>query len=295
MKVHQSPISRLHKILKVGYDIVHSSKILGVTLDDQLCFNHMVNETCKTCFFKLSEPKNLHHFLSHDMKIVLVKSLIISRLDHCSYLYSYIPKYLLNRLKKVLNACIRFIFSISVYSRDSLLPYYEQCHILPIECHVQYKLCLPVYKVLNDIAPVYLKSLFHIYVPSNDSLRSASDNLRIVTDQGCDKTISSEMCIAWNSLPLKLRACPSLKISERILKLFASKSPSKNSFVLFLMLALCFLQFACFTLFFFFLPMLALSVQLLYAVLFLSHFFTLLSQCFMLLSHCFMLLSVKPL
>ena len=53
-----------------------------------------------------------------------------------------------------------------------------------------------MYKVLNNIAPVYLKSLFHTYVPSNDSLRSASDNLRIVTDQGCDKTISSKMCIA---------------------------------------------------------------------------------------------------
>ena len=118
---------------------------------------------------------------------------------------------MLNKLKRVLNGRIRFIFSIPVYSRDSLLPYYEQCHILPIECRVQYKLCLTVYKVLNNIAPAYLESLFHIYVPSNDSLRSASDNLRIVTDQGCDKTISSKMCIAWNSLPLNLCACPSLK------------------------------------------------------------------------------------
>ena len=50
---HQSPISRMHEILKVGFDIVHFSKILGVTLDDQLCFNHMVNDTLKTCFFKL--------------------------------------------------------------------------------------------------------------------------------------------------------------------------------------------------------------------------------------------------
>ena len=52
VSVHRSPISRLHEILKEGSDIVHSSKILGVTPDDQLCFNHMVNDTCKMCFFK---------------------------------------------------------------------------------------------------------------------------------------------------------------------------------------------------------------------------------------------------
>ena len=207
VKVHQPPISRLHRILKVGSDIVYSCKILGVILDDQLCFNHMVNDTCKTCFFKLSKLKIYGTFYCEE-----------SRLDYCNFLYSCIPKYLLNKLKRVLNACIRYIFSIPVYSRDSLLPYYERCHILPIECRVQYKLCLTVYKVLNNIAPVYLKSLFHIYVPSNDSLRSASDNLRIVTDRGCDKTISSKTCIAWNSLPLNLRACPSLKIFRKNLK-----------------------------------------------------------------------------
>ena len=46
--MHQLPISRLHEILKVGSVIVHFFKILGVLLDDQLCFNHMVNDTCKT-------------------------------------------------------------------------------------------------------------------------------------------------------------------------------------------------------------------------------------------------------
>ena len=42
--------------------------------EDQLYFNDMVNDTCKTSFFKLSILKNLWHFLSHDMKIMLEKS-----------------------------------------------------------------------------------------------------------------------------------------------------------------------------------------------------------------------------
>ena len=114
--MHQSPISRQHKIFKVGSDIVYSSKILGVIPDDQMRFNHMVNDTCKTCFFKLSKLKNLRYFLSHDMKIMLVKSLVISRLDYLIiaifFIPVYIPKYLLNKLKRVLNASIKFILLV---------------------------------------------------------------------------------------------------------------------------------------------------------------------------------------
>ena len=92
----------------------------------------------------------------------------------------------------------------------------------------------------------------------NDSLRSTSDNLRIVTDQGCDKTISSKMCIAWNSLPLNLRACPSLIIFRKNLKTFYFKIAFEKQ--------LCFIFDACplfcmlYT-FSFFAHMLALSVQ----------------------------------
>ena len=50
-----------------------------------------------------------------------VKSFIISRFDYCNILYSCATKNLLNKLKKVLNACIRFIFNIPNYCIVALL------------------------------------------------------------------------------------------------------------------------------------------------------------------------------
>ena len=122
-----------------------------------MTFALMINETCKICYFKLTKLRNLRHYLSQEIKIMLVKCFIISRLDYCNSLYACTPQYLLNKLKKVLNACIRFIFNLPLYSRISLLPYYKECHILPIDYRIRYKLCLIVFKILNDIAPVYLK------------------------------------------------------------------------------------------------------------------------------------------
>ena len=100
----------------------------------------------------------------------------------------------------------------------------------------QYKLCFTVHKVLNNIAPLYLNSLFHIYtvlqiyIPSNDSLRSALDKLKIATNQCCDNSISAKMCtgITWNSLPLDLRAYPKLKTFRKNLKTFYFKIANKR-------------------------------------------------------------------
>ena len=64
-----------------------------------------------------------------DTKIMLVKNFIISRFDYCNILYSCATKNLLNKLKKVLNGCIRFIFNI---------PNLQRCHILPIEFRIKY-------------------------------------------------------------------------------------------------------------------------------------------------------------
>jgi len=57
--------------------------------------------------------KPLKDFLNQDMKIMLVKCFVISWIDYWNSLYSCIPQFLLEKLKKVLNACIRFIFNVS--------------------------------------------------------------------------------------------------------------------------------------------------------------------------------------
>ena len=149
--------------------------MLGVVLDQSLPLNHMRTETCRICYFKLTKLCNLQLFLSYDNKIMLVKTFTISRIDYCNSLYACLPHYLLQRLERLLNACIRFIFNILIFNHN-LLSYYFNSHILPIEYRIKYKLCLTVHKILNNLSPKYLTNLVIVYKPWKKNLRSGKDN-----------------------------------------------------------------------------------------------------------------------
>ena len=218
IKMYQTQIVQLKASLHVDCNLLETSKILGVHLDSNLCFSSMINETCCVCYFNLHKLNNLRHFLSNDTKLMLVKCYIISGLDYCNSMYSCCPQYLANKLLKVLNAYIRYIYNISIYNHTALLPYYKQCHILPLKYRIQFKLCLMVFKILNNLSPTYLNKLFKIYVPFRDSLRSASNCNKIITNHCFVKTISYKVCDAWNPLPVKLCTMSSLVTFKKELK-----------------------------------------------------------------------------
>eukprot|EP00116_Pleurobrachia_bachei_P017635 sb/3477897/ len=50
--------------------------------------------------------------LDKQTKLLLVKQLIISRLDYCNVLYAGLPKKLLDSLQRVLNSCVRFVYGL---------------------------------------------------------------------------------------------------------------------------------------------------------------------------------------
>ena len=161
--------------------------MLGVALDQSLSLDHMITETCRICYFKLTKLRNLRSFLSYDHKIMLVKTYIISRIDYCNSLYACLPHYLLRRLERLLNGCIRFIFNILIFNHN-LFSYYFNSHILPIEYRIKYKLCLIVglHKILNNLSPKYLTN-----------------------------HIKHQMCLIWNSLPKSLRSCNQTNVFKK--------------------------------------------------------------------------------
>jgi len=144
--------------------------------------------------------------LRAETRLTLVKSYVISRLDFCNALYANLPKVYLNKLQRVLNACVRFIYNIPIGA--DVEPYCKSSHILPVQSRITYKLCTIVFKILHGTAPQYLQNKVCFRIPPDTGIHLRSTlNTMMLEIPNCEKTCACKMAKAWNSLPFPIRNC----------------------------------------------------------------------------------------
>ena len=200
-------------------------KSLGVILDEALKMERQVNNVKQKCSWTMTNLRTISHYLDEEVKLMLVKQLIISKVDYCNALYMNLPMVRLKKLKSVLNAGVRFIYNIHDINED-LLPYYKKAHILPIEQRVLFKVCLLSYKVAYGYAPDYLQELVQLEEPPsvartrstyvNDKLRFKVPKMSKLKASNRRFTYYAPEC--WNSIPLRIRMIKDIATFKGMLK-----------------------------------------------------------------------------
>ena len=202
------------------YEMNSYVKSLGVYLDSSLSMKRMVNESVKSGYLQLKKLGGIKRHLDTDLRLTMVQSYILSRLDFCNSLYSNISVTLLNKLHSFLNSCIRFIYNLPRHERN-IDNYYKISHILPVKYRIMFKLCLLAFKILNNISPDYLKDIICFKIPNFDSnyrlLRSTLDFYKVELPPQ-NNTLQYIMALHWNSLPINLRLHTNVEYFKKDLK-----------------------------------------------------------------------------
>ena len=160
--------------ITIGDTVVDCSsqvKDLGVIFDRVLSLRQHVSYTSKTCRFHLRNINRIREYIPQDTSVVLVKSLVMSRLDYSNGLFYELPKYTVSAARIVTQEMLR--------DYDSMSRALIGLHWLSVDKRIEYKLLLYTYKALHDLAPGYLCELIVPYVPRR-VLRSAELNLLTV-------------------------------------------------------------------------------------------------------------------
>ena len=198
----------------MGEDIIHPTnwkdglgKSLGVLFDESLKMDKQIADVAKRCNWTLMNLRRIAYCLDEKTKIMLVKQLVLSKIDYCNALYMNLPATRVRRLQSVMNSAIRFIYSIKDRSED-LAPYYREAHILPFQSRVIFKACLMTHKAVHGMAPPYIRELVAVDNPRY-STRLTDDAARLVQ---CttktkleDRMFSNYAPNIWNILPAKIR------------------------------------------------------------------------------------------
>jgi exonuclease III len=207
-----------------------TGKTLGILLDEHLTLERQVNNVKKQCGLQLKNLWQLNKCLDNSTRILLVKQLVISKIDYCNILYFGLPKRILNNLQKVLNSCVRFIYNLRGH-QDSYDEYFKEAHILPIEQRLMFKACLLAYKIVRGTAPEYLQelvprdndilgmrptranSVIDFYKLKYPKLSSVNANSKLRR-----RRVSVFLPTVWNSLPLDLRSVHPIELFKSKLK-----------------------------------------------------------------------------
>ena len=208
-----------------------SGKSLGVMLDEKLSMDRQIASVKKKCSWTLMNLRTIGSYLDEEIKLMMVKQLVISKLDYCNVLYMNLAQKRLKKLKSVLNQGIRFIYNIKDWGED-LIPYYKKAHILPIEQRILYKVCLLTHKAVHGTSPAYIRALVTLDTPTDLTTLTRS---KMASDPGTvdafrlkmtkmtktkfeDRCFSNYAPATWNVLPLGLRCLVSTTEFKRKLK-----------------------------------------------------------------------------
>ena len=177
-------------------------KTLGVRLDENLTMKYHINNIVQIGYYHLKRFHRLRYFLDEKTKLKIVTAFVLTKMDYCNSLLANITQKEMNRLQKLINSSVRFIYNLR--KRTHVTEYAKKAHILPASFRVKYKLCCIVHKIVNGMAPAYLSELLKPKVIHRSNLRSENDYFLMEPQKPCND-ISHKMTEYWNNLPYDIR------------------------------------------------------------------------------------------
>ena len=193
------------KINNKKMERVSEAKVLGITFDEVLSWRRQVNlciSRAMANFFSLVRYKK---FLNKEAKIILCESIVLSQFNYCDLVYSSMDKYLKQKIQKVQNLCLRFIFDIKRNDSTDYNLLRKELKWLDMNSRrLKHGLTL-IYKILHNLSPNYLRDSFSlVHEIHNVNTRRSNNDIwlpKTITSRIHRRSYTFEMANMYNKLP----------------------------------------------------------------------------------------------
>ncbi|CAG9137764.1 unnamed protein product [Plutella xylostella] len=198
-----------------GVTIPFADKVknLGIFIDSNLTWAPQIGEVSRKIFASSASLRRLRNFLPTATKISLAQTLLLPILDYADACYSDITEEQLNKLERLQNFCIRFIFGLRKF--DHISEYRTKLKWLPIRLRRNAHILSLLYSVLfNPSTPAYLKERFVLKLHADNRPMRSSQRLLLELPTHTSEFYGNSFTVTairlWNSLPLEIH--PEVKI-----------------------------------------------------------------------------------
>lgn len=196
-------------------------KDLGLILDSNLSWHGQITEVSRKVSGTLRYLYKYKNFLPVSTKKLLVQTLILPIIDYADVCTTNISQESLNKLDRLLNNGIRFIFGLRKY--DHVSCFRRQLNWLSIRRRRAFRILCSLFSIIFEpSAPEYLKCKFPFTTPRPGCSLRSSRTLKLSIPSHYTTFMSNSFTVQairlWNSLPLSIRQAPSKFVFKRMLR-----------------------------------------------------------------------------
>lgn len=190
-----------------------SVKNLGLLIDSKLTWRPQINAVSSKVNAVLHSLYKLKNFIPFKTKLMLIQSLVLPIIDYGDVCYPDLTNELLNKLERLLNNCIRFIFGLRKY--DHISEYRRQLKWLPIQMRRNSRILFVLFSIINNTSsPPYLRENFQYRCETHDRVLRSSSNLKayiLPHNTGFfHYSFIIQAILLWNTLPEDIRKSSTL-------------------------------------------------------------------------------------
>ena len=183
-----------------------SMKLLGITIDNAVNFHEHVSGLVRKVSNQLQVLKRHKRLIPTGAKKRLYESFILSHLNYCSVIWLHCGKKNVDKLEKINERCLRFVFNDLHSTYNELLDYINQPCLQDRRIHDMLTL---TYRALNGNTPVYIKNLLNVKDTTYNLRGQHLLNVpRVTTTTYGLHSFRYFASKLWNSLPNSLRTAP---------------------------------------------------------------------------------------
>ena len=208
--------------LSISY--ANKIKNLGILIDPTLQFNIQTKSLSQSINYILHNLRTIRPFINFNTAKLLATSLILPRLDYCNSCLYASSQSIINKLQRLQNSAIRFIFNITKYSRQHISPLRTKLHWLPIKSRIIYKIALTIHLATHHNTPDYLANLLTpnttIYEQRHINKFKLKTPVLLHLTSSQHKSFSIHAPKIWNDLPHHIRSIDSTVTFKSKLKTY---------------------------------------------------------------------------
>tara|TARA_B110000196_G_scaffold310581_1_gene313508 strand:+ start:320 stop:1870 length:1551 start_codon:yes stop_codon:yes gene_type:complete len=166
--------------LKLNGDILERKdhvKNLGVIFDENMLWTNHINSTVGTAYGRLKQAYKFRKFLSLESRFNLVETYILSLFNYGDILFQNISGRLSNKIQRVQNSCMRFVFGLRKY--DHISSCYEKNKTLNMENRRKLHSLILMHKISIGEAPEYLSEKLVRHADLHDYNTRGRENIAV--------------------------------------------------------------------------------------------------------------------